>query len=695
MKKLVLGVAVAAATVGSMESGAQQYNPWQTFELLKQTIECVRKPGTDYLTCSNKQVSDDTQSTSEPVVQEPVRNTDGNQYWARPVDIVIPREAWPVDFEGTKERYPDFASWGKPWVKAMDAIDFNGDGLMDILVKLEHNRDTRNEVEVLRNNGEWTDNGAFSDTFDSLAFMCQRQEGEYELCNEEITGQTYNTVGATSAKRSVADINSDGYLDIVYAGMGEDGRRPRTKTEPGEPKLTTWQVQQRAVMSNGDGTYRIDNLGDLQTYGGANTVAHKQNGDVDIIYGSYDNSYVAPPDERFMNGHRGPARAFTYIADTQYDVSDEYQLYLARNSFIASEPAQYADGYYSKYLMVTDMYYNGSRGNMPIWDPIISMLGNQHPGIGPDGGYGMFIFKQENGRFVPHAASKEWPMIEERFKYVSHYEESNGDDGWTEDEIRTNSVSLVDGMLVRSMNTSRECSLMLNENEPVFLTMIDGYLLPSDIDFTKVHPIGDDEGAAQEMRYWKAYTIRNGEIVTLDNIFDELRNDMSLMSLTPTKIDPHCGDLNNDGLGDFASNSQGIYDEERQENDIWPKLYINNGEEDLVLTEMLGKDEIEFTNWIPETQKPSRDPYWDEANKETYVLSNGRVTDGWGSWYDPKGVAMENSIKDMNGDGIADFVHVGKSGAVHRLQWEGEDLSNELVIRVQYGIQAQQVALDD
>ena len=49
----------------------------------------------------------------------------------------------------------------------------------------------------------------------------------------------------------------------------------------------------------------------------------------------------------------------------------------------------------------------------------------------------------------------------------------------------------------------------------------------------------------------------------------------------------------------------------------------------------------------------------------------------------------------MNGDGIADFVHVGKSGAVHRLQWEGEALSNELVIRVQYGIQAQQVALDD
>ena len=197
------------------------HGPSGQFRMLQKSIECLGRSDADYLTCTNKTgPSAEVVNTAAEPVKDPEPDSEDNQYWARPVDIVIPREAWPLDFEGTKERYPDFPNWDKPWIKAMDAIDFNGDGLMDVLVKLEHNRDTRNEVEVLRNNGEWTDNGAFSDTFDSLAFMCQRQEGVYELCNEEITGQTYNTVGATSAKRSVADINGDGYLDVVYAGMG-------------------------------------------------------------------------------------------------------------------------------------------------------------------------------------------------------------------------------------------------------------------------------------------------------------------------------------------------------------------------------------------------------------------------------------------------------------------------------------------
>ena len=99
MKKLALSVAVATAITGSIE--AQAINPFGNFEALQQTIECSRRPGTDYLVCTNKfvpaeesQDEEDTSTDTTPV-SNPEPTPTGRYYFSEPSELVISERYFP------------------------------------------------------------------------------------------------------------------------------------------------------------------------------------------------------------------------------------------------------------------------------------------------------------------------------------------------------------------------------------------------------------------------------------------------------------------------------------------------------------------------------------------------------------------------------------------------------------------------
>jgi hypothetical protein len=85
-----------------------------------------------------------------------------------------------------------------------------------------------------------------------IVYISNSKDDTYEIGNSEIFGQEEVSLGgAMSRAYEIEDFNSDGYPDIAYAMNLEDGR-PHT-----EGFKNLWS-EIAVIMSNGDGTYRVD-----------------------------------------------------------------------------------------------------------------------------------------------------------------------------------------------------------------------------------------------------------------------------------------------------------------------------------------------------------------------------------------------------------------------------------------------------
>ena len=78
----------------------------------------------------------------------------------------------------------------------------------------------------------------------------------FTLANTEVFGQEALSFGAASRKVVEADFNGDGYLDILYALNKEDGR-----AQAGDSGGASNEAPQSILLSNGDGTYALADLG--------------------------------------------------------------------------------------------------------------------------------------------------------------------------------------------------------------------------------------------------------------------------------------------------------------------------------------------------------------------------------------------------------------------------------------------------
>lgn len=290
MKKLVLSVAVATAITGSIE--AQAINPFGNFEALQQTIECFRKPNTDYLTCTNKTV--DSEEDTTPVSNTaPPPEPEGRYYFSEPSELVIPEQYFPE----VHYLAPTVETMGPPAVNvgAITVEDFDLNGLDDVVIQMYWGKGrTWTDPEVCGGITPWGSQSTCFDNLDheeenwnemwvSTVFILQKEPGVWEVGNRELFGFDVPTFGYSGILNGTFDVNNDGYPDYLRSGAWEDGRPPAHIDPDDRWSPVNWgNAPQKAMISNGDGTLRIEDTGITGAF--TAKVAKMQNGQWHAIY---------------------------------------------------------------------------------------------------------------------------------------------------------------------------------------------------------------------------------------------------------------------------------------------------------------------------------------------------------------------------------------------------------------------------
>ena len=200
-------------------------------------------------------------------------------------------------------------------IQIVNLVDLNKDGKKDIIFHL------------------WSGNGIYPPEYygavpDALFVYLSKADGSYQLGNQQLFGNDSVKLGAASRSSVVADFNSDGYPDIAYAMNQEDGRLPET-TVAG---FKNWGAQTAVMMSNSDGSYRIDLLEPAE-YNHTITSVVSSNGTPQILLGSPNlgaNSNLPIPE----------AISFEWVQDHWASVTGFPKLTAASNFALSLDPAK-------------------------------------------------------------------------------------------------------------------------------------------------------------------------------------------------------------------------------------------------------------------------------------------------------------------------------------------------------------------
>ena len=150
--------------------------------------------------------------------------------------------------------------------------DINLDGKDDIIFHLWHFRNP---------NLGTTELPIDAPVRNRLVALISQEDGSLKDKTAEIFGtSSVDLVGAASRYVAVKDLNKDGYPDWVYALNREDSRR--LECDPGVFDCMNWASTSVAVLSNGDGTYRIREFGN-STYHHGIDIIETYDGDFHII----------------------------------------------------------------------------------------------------------------------------------------------------------------------------------------------------------------------------------------------------------------------------------------------------------------------------------------------------------------------------------------------------------------------------
>ena len=145
--------------------------------------------------------------------------------------------------------------------------------------------------------------GVYIDTPVPDAVVAFKNNGDetFTIANSEVFGQETLSFGAASRKVVEADFNGDGYLDILYALNKEDGR-----AQAGEAGGASNEAPQNILLSNGNGTYALADLG-YSEWVHAVDAAQLPSGNFDAVISGFRS-----PDVR---GFRYEGQAFQSVTD--------------------------------------------------------------------------------------------------------------------------------------------------------------------------------------------------------------------------------------------------------------------------------------------------------------------------------------------------------------------------------------------
>ena len=131
--------------------------------------------------------------------------------------------------------------------------------------------------------------GQFLDTPTPDAVVAFKNNGDktFSIANTEVFGAESLKLGGSKRKVVKADFNGDGYSDILYALNREDGR-----AQTCELCGATNESAQKIILSNGDGTYSVAELG-ISEWTHAVDAALLPSGQFDAVISGFRSSSVS------------------------------------------------------------------------------------------------------------------------------------------------------------------------------------------------------------------------------------------------------------------------------------------------------------------------------------------------------------------------------------------------------------------
>ena len=171
-----------------------------------------------------------------------------------------------------------------------------------ILLAVDLNLDTFNDLVVSyfcspKISGQYLD----TPTPDAIIAFKNNGDQTFSLANSEVFGSETIQLGGATRKGVLADFNGDKYLDILYALNREDGRGQSC-----ENCGASNEAPQKIILSNGDGTYAITELG-FSEWTHAVDAVHMPSGNYDAVISGFRNNTVT---------------GFRYIDGSMQEVSD-------------------------------------------------------------------------------------------------------------------------------------------------------------------------------------------------------------------------------------------------------------------------------------------------------------------------------------------------------------------------------------
>ena len=383
--------------------------------------------------------------------------SDSKRYFdPRHIDIVIPEALWSdAPLSALEHATP---------------MDFDNDGLTDLL--LEQALAWYGPGESLPNDNP--DKYAPSNVI--LMAYRQVEAGVYQDATQAVFGVDVVEFGELSRKVFTADVNNDGFTDVVGCLTREDGREMIY-----DQGYLNWNSPQKIIVSNGDGTYRVDVLSGDPLYQHGCATAKMQDGSQHIIYG--DNGGAS-------------ARAYKYEGDQAVAVSG----YPALTGWDerAFPPKTSAQGDYSRYLMSAVMSdVKGAR-----------------------------IFEQSGSEWVEFGA-RTFGQNMGPVDFIYHHNTG----------VQQQDMFLYEGQLRLSFGVSDSCELRLSDGESVFVVKLDSQLVPSGYS----EPI--DMDSLEWDYFYTALAMRDGAIEELDLLPEERDYPMGFSHLCGDMTGDGLGDL--------------------------------------------------------------------------------------------------------------------------------------------------------
>ena len=156
-----------------------------------------------------------------------------------------------------------------------------------ILLPVDLNLDTFNDLVVSYFCGPKI-SGQYLDTPTPDAIIAFKNNGDqtFSIANSEVFGSETIQLGGATRKGVLADFNGDKYLDILYALNREDGRGQSC-----ENCGASNEAPQKIILSNGDGTYAVTELG-FSEWTHAVDAVQMPSGNYDAVISGFRNNTV-------------------------------------------------------------------------------------------------------------------------------------------------------------------------------------------------------------------------------------------------------------------------------------------------------------------------------------------------------------------------------------------------------------------